>query len=340
MDRDELIKLADKVASGLATNEEVYLYNRVCDSFQQESIEWDDALFGNKSHLEHEIRQSILLKTGIEKPVIKMRRYWMAAASVVLIAIASYFYLNLKNSSSENKDSVATGSITERNESTVSKLISLKDGSKITLSPESFIRYNKDFNDSIREVYLEGEAFFHVAKDPKKPFFVYYDRLVTRVLGTSFTINTNLQTGNLEIAVKTGRVQVYENNKLIKENNSLLSVILTPNQKAVYQVDKRVLTTELVSQPELVKNHEDSVNVQESVLFVYEQTRLLNVFRELEKGYGIEIVVDNTNLNNCVFTGDVSTGDLFTKLKIICLATNSSYEVNGTKILIKGAGCN
>ncbi len=340
MDKDELIKLADKVASGLATNEEVNLYNRVCDSFQQENIEWDDTLFGNKSHLEHEIRQSILLKTGIEKPVVKMRRYWMAAASVVLIAIASYFYLNLKNSSSENKDSVATSSITERNESTVSKLISLKDGSKITLSPESFIRYNKDFNDSIREVYLEGEAFFQVAKDPQKPFLVYYDRIVTRVLGTSFTINTNLQTGNLEVAVKTGRVQVYENNKLIKENNSLLSVILTPNQKAVYQVDKRVLMTELVSQPELVENHEDSVNVQESVLFVYEQTRLVNVFRELEKGYRIEIVVDNTNLNNCVFTGDVSTGDLFTKLKIICLATNSSYEVNGTKILIKGAGCN
>lgn len=269
------------------------------------------------------------------------RRYWVAAASIALIVIASYLFFTNRNQSKDDLSSViAVNFISEQNTSDVQRIITLKDGSIITLKPRSSIRYFRSFNDSSREVYLEGSAFFQVAKNPQKPFMVYYNHLVTRVLGTSFTINTNEQTGNVEVAVKTGRVQVYENEKLLKGSMPLASVILTPNQKAVYQVERRILMAELVSKPELVASHADTAEVQETAHFVYEQVKLLKVFRDLETGYGIEIVVDNTNLNNCVFTGDVSTGDLFTKLKIICLATNSSYEVNGTKILIKGAGCN
>jgi transmembrane sensor len=49
--------------------------------------------------------------------------------------------------------------------------------------------------------------------------------------------------------------------------------------------------------------------------------------------------VENENLNNCLFTGDLSAQDLYTKLRILTLTINASYEINGTKILLKGEGC-
>ena len=195
--------------------------------------------------------------------------------------------------------------------------------------------------DGKREVYLEGEAFFQITKNPQKPFLVYYNNIVTKVLGTSFTINTNPQTGNVEVVVKTGRVQVSENKKLMK-GDELNAVIVTPNQKAIYKTEARLFETILVENPQLIADDEHTsiktpLNHKEN--FVYDQEKLLNVFKQLEQRYGIEIITENATLNNCVFTGDVSDQDLYTKLKIICLTTNSSYEINGTKILIKGKGC-
>lgn len=266
---------------------------------------------------------------------------WIAAASVVLVVLASWLYLHQQQAPDASSliASMPANAIHDQNTTAQPKQVTLSDGTVITLKPGSSIYYKKDFEDSLREVYLEGEAFFHVAKNPQKPFLVYYNNLVTRVLGTSFTINTNPQTGNIEVAVKTGRVQVYENKKIASVTGAPLSVILTPNQKAVYQADKRILQASLVTAPVLVLPNEDSSRLADPERFVYDQEKLLKIFEELGKAYGIEIVVENTNLNNCAFTGDLSSQDLFTKLKIICLTTNASYEVTGTRILVKGAGC-
>lgn len=264
---------------------------------------------------------------------------WLAAASIVLILFASLFFLNRNNKRIEvNTDSVNANIIVEENRTNKPKAMLMKDGSKIILQPNSSIRYDNRFNDSLREVYLEGEAFFDVKRNPQKPFLVYNGNLITKVLGTSFVIGTNTKTGYIEVAVKTGRVQVYENSKQVAGVAQIESVILTPNQKAIYQVERRILQATLVAMPMPIQAATNIVTVEASH-FVYEQEKLLAVFKELEDAYGIEIVVENTNLNNCVFTGDVSSQDLFTKLRIICLTTNSSYEINGTKILIKGTGC-
>ena len=59
----------------------------------------------------------------------------------------------------------------------------------------------------------------------------------------------------------------------------------------------------------------------------------------LQTYYGVEIVGESLTIYNCVFTGDVSGQDLFSVLNTICLATNSTYEINQTIVLIKGKGC-
>ena len=139
--------------------------------------------------------------------------------------------------------------------------------------------------------------------------------------------------------VKTGRVQVFENKKLISGSEAPGAVIVTPNQKAVYTVEKRLLQTSLAEKPELLYA-ETKGKVSAVEHFVYDKVKIPVLFSQLEKAYGIQIIMENSNLDNCLFTGDLSGQELFAKLKTVCLATNSSYEINGATILIKGAGCN
>lgn len=276
---------------------------------------------------------------------ISIGRRWMAAASIILLLVTASLFFLLNNR--EDKDSFASfiprNTLVHSNPGSMPKTVALEDGSIVTLQPGSSLHYPKAFASDKREVYLEGEAFFEVAKNPRQPFLVYYNDIVTKVLGTSFTINTNSKTGNIEVAVSTGKVQVYENEHLSKDKNTGIAVIVAPNQKAIYKKRNRLFETTLVDKPQAIATGDDGDHDPASrpaYSFIFEQEKLLNVFRQIEKSYGIEIVAENAAINDCVFTGDVSTNDLYTKLKIICLTVNASYEINGTRILIKGQGCN
>ena len=85
-----------------------------------------------------------------------------------------------------------------------------------------------------REVHLEGEAFFEVAHDTLRPFFVYTGNITTKVLGTSFTVSARENVVFVE--VKTGRVSVTQTTQKSASPRHTLTeeIILTPNQKAVY----------------------------------------------------------------------------------------------------------
>jgi hypothetical protein len=300
-------------------------------------------------HIAEEIVRNIFnaeKNTAKVLPIKRSYRWrWIAAAAIIVIVITGLLLISTNSIRQEHLtfSSLIPDTMNNKvNTSGKQEVIILSDGSRVTLQPNSKLHYARQFASDKREVFLEGEAFFQVAKNPAKPFFVYYNNIITKVLGTSFTVNTNAQTGNIEVSVKTGKVQVYENDKLVKTN--FKAVILTPNQKVIYVPHDRLFETALVEKPQLLTsdndgNYDEDEDEEVLVPFVYDQEKLQNVFKHLEASYGIEIVLENANLNNCVFTGDVSVQDLYTKLKIICLTTNASYEINGTKILIKGNGC-
>lgn len=302
-------------------------------------------------HIAQEIIRNIYQAEKHTKQILPVTKHrsigwrWMAAASILLLIVSASLFFVFYNK--PRKDSFAsfipTNTLTRSNLTALPETVTLPDGSVITLSPQSSVHFPKQFAGDKREVYLEGEAFFEVTKNPQQPFLVYYNDIVTKVLGTSFTINTNSKTGNIEVSVRTGSVQVYENEFLAAEKRADIAVIVTPNQKAIYKKENRLFETKLVDKPQVitVAENEDSTSAaKQAHSFVFEQEKLPAVFKQIERSYGIEIVAENASINNCVFTGDVSTGDLYTKLTIICLTVNASYEINGTKILVKGKGCN
>ncbi|HEV8084595.1 MAG TPA: FecR family protein [Chitinophagaceae bacterium] len=290
--------------------------------------------------LSSEKQNSLLIP---KKPEVK-KIYWAGtvAAAVIIAIIFSVFLL--KNSKDKDNFSALAfaKNMEERTNTSGQPLkIEMEDGSFITLQPGSVIHYPSHFLPGKREIFLEGEAFFEVSKNASRPFFVYNKNLVTRVLGTSFNIKMNKENKQVEVSVRSGRVEVYEFESSEKANDTKKNrgVILLPNQKVIYDQETRLFVPTLVDNPLPVIT--DSVNKKTPAeSFVFEETPIKKVIESFEKTFEIDIVVENENMYNCLFTGDVSRQDLYTRLNIICQAIQASYEIKETKILIKGTGCN
>ncbi len=84
-------------------------------------------------------------------------------------------------------------------------VVFLPDSSKVWVNKNSKLSYPSFFNDTVRTVYLSGESYFEVQKDPKRPFNVYTGNTRVRVLGTSF--NVKEMNEDVEVSVLTGRVE-------------------------------------------------------------------------------------------------------------------------------------
>ena len=266
---------------------------------------------------------------------------WLVAASVAACVIVSACYLFFSKSDSpyQPQSFASEKLMVATNKTARPLLVRLDDGSLVSLQPGAALEYPETFTGDKREVLLKGEGSFDIVKKAQQPFVVYYNHIITKVVGTSFTVGTNSQTGNPEVAVRRGKVQVYAHTSSAEANVN--GVILTPNYKVIYDKSKKILQTTLVDHPIPVDGAETGREKAASgrPSFVYEQERLDQVLKHLEAYFGIQLVVENDALRHCFFTGDLSRGDLYDQLRIICLTMRASYEVNGTSVLIKGKGC-
>ena len=274
-----------------------------------------------------------------EKTKIIRWQYSLAASFLGIVLIGSLWFYNNQEvvpATSMVSAKESEGYLNETNGTKNPKEIQLEDGSSVILHPGSRLAYPRHFSEKRREVYLEGEAFFTVSKNPGRPFYVYSNQIVTQVLGTSFGISN--KQGRLEVAVKTGKVAVFENGEQLKLNageKKSNGVIITPNQKVTYYQQERHFITSVADQPVPVsKEPGEQKNVP--LNFNYSEAPVAKVLEDLEKTYELEIVIENEKIQNCLFTGDLTDENLFNKLEGICLVFGADYEVKGTKILLKG----
>jgi hypothetical protein len=312
--------------------------------FHQEDIAGHDLhpqkaqkIIDNIRHSEK--RTAYLLPDVFRKKQIM--RWRMAAAVIVgLMAIAAAYWLYPAKPQTVTAETRAKDLIEEVNQTSAARSLQLNDGSTVVLQPGAILRYPSRFTSDKRVVHLEGEAFFDVKKNADQPFFVYHHHLVTHVLGTSFHVKADRQNKQVEVTVVTGRVQVYEDkNVLPEQDKNINGVILTPNQKVIYKEAERQFTATLVNDPLPLAPDSLQTNIAPAI-FAFEETPLSRVLQTVETTYGIEILVETDKLYNCLFTGDITKHQLYTKLDIICASIKASYQVVGTKILIKGKGCN
>ena len=224
------------------------------------------------------------------------------------------------------------------NTATAPQSLSLPDGTTILLQPGSKLSYRPDFSGPKREVYLSGEGFFDVVKNPQKPFFVYAEQVVTKVLGTSFSVKANPGADQVQVLVKTGRVSVYANRQSTAEHKVETTepaneIVLKPNQKVIFMARENQFARSLVETPELLPE----ANVKPD--FTFKATPIKEVFKELEIAYGIELIFDEDTMRNCYLTGSFTDETLYEKLDLITRTLNASYRQVDGQIVITSQGC-
>ena len=269
---------------------------------------------------------------------------WLSVAATLLVAvIATAIYFLLKQDESHAKFSYAAMTPSKQlveNVNTSEKpfVLTLPDGSTVELAANSRISYANNFDSTdTRDVYLLGEAFFTVTKNPSRPFRVFANEIVTKVLGTSFKIRSFDKDSVIQVIVRTGKVSVYSqtatDEKTTSAPNHLGGIILTPNQELLYQKSKEKFVKKLLENPVMVMSEVESQNM------VYEETPLEKVFTQLSKIYDISIIYDKELLKNCMVTADLRNETFYNQVMLICKAIGASYEIIDGQAVIHSRGC-
>ena len=195
--------------------------------------------------------------------------------------------------------------------------LTLSDGTKVWLNSQSKIRYPVIFNDITREVYLEGEAFFDVAKQKNKPFIVKTREQDIEALGTKFNVRAREEEDRVVTTLLQGSVRM-ESPRTV--NNGYL---LKPGQTL------NINTT--TYQAELIEYAEPT----EVLLWIngklkFKQHSLLEITNIMEKLYDLKFVYDDESLKTERFTGEFSTDNLPDEILNVLMHTNHfSYKKEG-----------
>lgn len=263
---------------------------------------------------------------------------WAAAACLVIGFGLKGFLSNHEPKNISYSELVAEAEkqnilIEKVNNSITPLAVKLEDGSVITLSKNAKLSYPRHFESNKRQVFLSGEAFFEITKNPQKPFFVYSNEVITKVLGTSFTIQAFENAAEVIVSVKTGRVSVFHQNKVALADPEEEALIITPNQQIVFSRKEESLTKSLVESPILIKD------LNELSQQSFEDRPVSEVLKVIEQAYGVHIIYDADQLSRCIITTTLSNESLYNKLDIMCKTIGASYKIVDAQIVIQSSGC-
>ncbi|MDF7813976.1 FecR family protein [Hymenobacter sp. YC55] len=248
------------------------------------------------------------------------RRWRLAVAASVALLISVGVYLLLPGAWSP-----AVAYRQQQTGPNQTTRLTLPDGSVVHLNRNSYLSYPVAFGGPAREVYLRGEAYFEVAKDPAHPFLIHSGRLQTRVVGTSFNVYAYPQAQQLEVTVLTGRV-------VVTDSASQRAVTLQPAQQAVLTPATATLSRELAPNPRL------SLAWQQGKLS-FDQAPLPTIADKLALRYGVHITLNNAQLQHCRLTVEFGQESLAQVLEVLSALTGSTYTQQQQHIILTGPGC-
>jgi hypothetical protein len=263
---------------------------------------------------------------------------WMKVAACAVLAIGlgwigwQYYCINC------GYNGLVSGKeLVERvNTSSQQQVIRLADGTQVVLYPQSRLSFAETFPADQRTVYLSGDAYFQVAKDPKRPFLVFTPDLVTKVLGTSFFVRARDVSDKTLVEVREGKVSVFKQKEFAARKNVQSKMpngmVLTPNQKLIFEHASSEMRRTLSDNPEIVPSDNPKT-------FEFVNTPASSVLSDIEEAYQIDIIFDRDVMKGCPVTASLGGQPMFSKLSILCEVIEARYEVLDGKVVIYSKGC-
>jgi len=163
------------------------------------------------AHKQFVVAKSVQGKNQFNKKY-SLRKNKYKSIALAISGVAASLLIGLLFVFNQNQE---VENIIVHNDSDISKTVILPDSSIVTLNKLATIEYKSNFEGKTRSLSLQGEAFFEIAKGMKE-FEVLTENTVTKVLGTSFNINTEGINGNTNIYVNSGKVQFEAKGKALR----------------------------------------------------------------------------------------------------------------------------
>ncbi len=201
--------------------------------------------------------------------------------------------------------------------------IILSDSTTVWLNSESKLRFPENFNvvSDNRTVFLEGEAFFDVTHNEKKPFIVKTSSINVNVLGTKFNVSSYTNESVVHTTLVQGSVSVDQ------KDNLQNSILISPNQQAQFNKNSDILSSQIVNT--------DHYTAWLQKRIVFRNMPFKDIIEKIERVYDVEIINQNKSLNLEHFTGEFDKDKIETIFKALSTSINFNYEINEKQITIK-----
>lgn len=197
--------------------------------------------------------------------------------------------------------------------------VRLADGTLVYLNSATRMKYPVKFDEKERKVYLSGEAYFEVAKDPERPFFVEMEGVEVRVYGTSFNVNTH-QKGNIQTVLVKGSIGV-------KVLSSGMESVIRPGQMAEFKQGNTKVDVKDVNVA-VYTDWKDGI-------FRFENQRLEDILAVLSNWYDMNVFYQTVSVKELHFSGYMERyKDVSVILEAITLSTGVTFSIQGKTIIV------
>lgn len=350
MERQEFLVLAEKIALGSASDEEVRLYAAYYNSFAEEPI-------ADQARLGAEISRR--LEYVVRPKRVGWYRYAAAAAILLFLGSGAFFYrhsrqpvrltandirpgtdkamLTLANGQKIALTGARNGMLATQGRTVITKTadgqlaydgsgaagyntlatprggqyrLTLSDGTRVWLNAASSLTYPAAFSGRDRTVEVTGEAYFEVAHDAKRPFHVKALGQLITDIGTAFNVNAYADESATRTTLVAGSVSVNQQ-------------VLVPGQQAIGEGRPRILPADL-----------EQVAAWKNGLTSFENADIRTLMRQVARWYDLDIVYAG-NLPGKHFTGAVSRSANLSELLKILQLSNIHFEVSGHTLTVK-----
>jgi len=197
--------------------------------------------------------------------------------------------------------------------------ITLGDGTKVTLNSSTSLRFPFRFKGTTREVYVDGEAYFSVSKDPSRPFIVHTPLTSIRVLGTKFNVNT-YQKGSVKTALLEGSVSTEANN-LTKP-----PVLLRPGNEASFEIQNGFKTHPF--------DKDDVLSWLDGIYYFHNIT-IEQLAKVISRNFGVLVKIENPSLGGRSVTGVMDRNNLPELLSDLSMTAGVRYYYKNDQLYLQ-----
>lgn len=284
-------------------------------------------------------------KPSLLRSIFSKRLTIISFVSLIVLATGLIYFLSGKKKVVATARQEISSVVTKNGNRTK---IMLPDGSQVWLNAGSNLDYNNStFNKEIREVSLNGEAYFDVIKNEAKPFIIRTKKMDIKVVGTSFNVRSyndektaeaSLIKGTIEVTLKDRKDQTIvlkPNEKISIATEEEKQLILKTGEKIAVKKNSAAVPQIVVKElkPNPTNNIIPEIAWTQNRLY-FEDASLEDIGPRLEKWFGKNVLIQDESLKKIRYTGNFENETIETVLSYLKLSRSFNFKIENDTVVI------